>query len=1380
MCLSVASIAKARSCLDNPSIITSKYYLTIYHLPLWSLCLSFKTLEPRLRSPRISQGDQLLPERVLKKNVNDVQIKTKMIIKTDNKNSRKLLYLTKILSSYKRVHTMRLNNYMSIKTLTRFRYNSNMIGLQLTVRKKEDWRRNLIIRCGDVERNPGPLEITLVTLNCRGLKNDQKFKQLINRCHSEWSGRGNAIIALQETHIESNYLNYTWKGKHIFTKGTGSKGGVITLLSDNVVVREQVDLDEEAHVSLIEIMHKNEKLQIIAVNLHSPCAHNKVKIEFFKKIREEIDKLQNKYNEAKVIIMGDYNTTFDDAERLGTSRSRAEEIISKKVTQIFESLDLRDCWDNSNHNTMTWRHGVKMSRLDRIQWSESLCSGTTKVNTDWTLTQSDHSAVIVKLSSGSKTSYDKVVRIDTFFMNNVLLKHQFLKEVGERMEQIKETKMNPHQKLEFLKMCIRSIAIEIATNHKKKRDKELKDLRNDINFWQVAFESAQEDSYKSRAMEKLDEATCKRDKYLDELGEFISNRVKSKWYQEGERGTKYFLNLQNSKGRRVCLSSLTTNSGLTNDPKEIDMMVEDFYRNLYEKGDISKQNKHKLTNFLGHMKEIEGLNIDMINTALTESDLQATLRTCKDSSPGPDGIPYSLIKFTWQYFGPLLISSWQFAQETGQLSASHESSYLKLLPKEGKDLTQLKNWRPITLSNCDFKIITKTLANRLTLGLRDIISTNQTAYIKGRQITDNLHLLQYAVEKSASLEIPSLIASLDAEKAFDSVEHWYIREVLKKIGLSKFVDTFDLIYRNQIVTIHLNNRIAGNYLIKNGVKQGDALSCILFILSIEPLIKNINNDDSISNIKIHGCVIPKTIAYADDVACIIEPGESNLQKIFDHYQNMYEVAGLKLNADKTEIITNRGNALEYEVTYNNNVVRLSPCNDMKVNGLIIGFQTETVRKKNFNKVFTSMENQLRMWTNRNLSLLGKIQIFKTFGLSQILFVCATMELTRGEEKQLNNLIYKFIWSKNIDGNKAPDRIKRAILHKNIEHLGFGMLDYKEVIKSIRIKTVMRLINDTTHPFNKIIIDSLSSSVINITCLRKIRPPIDSTIEIINGIWKEAILTWPIDNLHEISDMILNEYVGNIIIPKYKNQRMAIKHRNDKLGEIISLEGSGPLLKKLDKVIYSRLEDIKQHTNHWVHSATIRDMMPIEYRLKKINKLSSKQLRLSLIKDAPIIPKMIISPDPDTLAELGRVIKKLTNVKLKGIILRAIHGDIYSGTRLKKFGMTDTDNCPRCSLPETIQHQLFECSYVKKLWDISTKITSIDNVSLNDILGHNRLHDKLTITIHSEIIRNLLAIERPTTNQISIVKSVVNRLSIVEKGITKFQITKMKDILNNIT
>ena len=96
--------------------------------------------------------------------------------------------------------------------------------------------------------------------------------------------------------------------------------------------------------------------------------------------------------------------------------------------------------------------------------------------------------------------------------------------------------------------------------------------------------------------------------------------------------------------------------------------------------------------------------------------------------------------------------------------------------------------------------------------------------MKDRQITDNLHIIQYAIEKSANLSTPSMIVSLDAEKAFDLVEHWYIKEVLKYLGLEKFVIIFDLLYKNQGVSIHLNNRIAGHYKIRNGVKQGDALS----------------------------------------------------------------------------------------------------------------------------------------------------------------------------------------------------------------------------------------------------------------------------------------------------------------------------------------------------------------------------------------------------------------------------------------------------------------------------------------------------------------------------------------------------------------------------
>ena len=85
----------------------------------------------------------------------------------------------------------------------------------------------------------------------------------------------------------------------------------------------------------------------------------------------------------------------------------------------------------------------------------------------------------------------------------------------------------------------------------------------------------------------------------------------------------------------------------------------------------------------------------------------------------------------------------------------------------------------------------------------------------------------------------NLIVSLDAKKAFDSVEHSYIEKCLTKIGLEKFVPIFRTLYLNLRSDVIINGKVTTGYKIKRGVKQGDALSCILFILCIEPLIKNV-------------------------------------------------------------------------------------------------------------------------------------------------------------------------------------------------------------------------------------------------------------------------------------------------------------------------------------------------------------------------------------------------------------------------------------------------------------------------------------------------------------------------------------------------------------
>jgi len=223
---------------------------------------------------------------------------------------------------------------------------------------------------------------------------------------------------------------------------------------------------------------------------------------------------------------------------------------------------------------------------------------------------------------------------------------------------------------------------------------------------------------------------------------------------------------------------------------------------------------------------------DNIIKPLTTAERHAKILTCSDSAPGPGGISYAYYKQFWKFFGEVLTQSWEEGQLTQNLPYSHTKSVLRLLPKEGKDLTILTNWRPITLSNCDHKLITKCYARRLTNTLEKTIHSNQTAYLPGKQIQDNLRLINILNSNVRKV----LIVTFDAKKVFDSVHHDYIRKTLEAYVMECFVPVLNFLYSNQEVDIAVNNDVVEGYKIKNELKQGDSLSCILFILSIDPLI----------------------------------------------------------------------------------------------------------------------------------------------------------------------------------------------------------------------------------------------------------------------------------------------------------------------------------------------------------------------------------------------------------------------------------------------------------------------------------------------------------------------------------------------------------------
>jgi hypothetical protein len=161
---------------------------------------------------------------------------------------------------------------------------------------------------------------------------------------------------------------------------------------------------------------------------------------------------------------------------------------------------------------------------------------------------------------------------------------------------------------------------------------------------------------------------------------------------------------------------------------------------------------------------------------------------------------------------------------------------ITLLPKKTKDKLFLKNWRPISLLNTDYKILAKLLANRMKEVLPSIIDNDQTGYLKNRYIRQNIRLLEDISFFTEQTDKTGIILSIDFEKAFDSLNWNFLICTLKAANFGdNFINLIKMMYKN-IESCVLNNGSTGRYFkLERGVRQGCPLSAYLFITAIETL-----------------------------------------------------------------------------------------------------------------------------------------------------------------------------------------------------------------------------------------------------------------------------------------------------------------------------------------------------------------------------------------------------------------------------------------------------------------------------------------------------------------------------------------------------------------
>ncbi len=129
-------------------------------------------------------------------------------------------------------------------------------------------------------------------------------------------------------------------------------------------------------------------------------------------------------------------------------------------------------------------------------------------------------------------------------------------------------------------------------------------------------------------------------------------------------------------------------------------------------------------------------------------------------------------------------------------------------------------------------------------------------------------------------------------------------------------------------------------------------------------------------------------------------------------------------------------------------------------------QNEAMMKRtNFENMKAKMDRHFTEWSKKGLSLLGKIQIVKTFGLSQYLYTLAVMDINTEQWQTVNKLKYKFIWNKTYTNNNAPHQIKDDIMHTSVENGGFGMVKLHNLMIASRLRRYMLLLDKQVHPIS---------------------------------------------------------------------------------------------------------------------------------------------------------------------------------------------------------------------------------------------------------------------------------------------------------------------------
>ncbi|GKV49617.1 hypothetical protein SLEP1_g56358 [Rubroshorea leprosula] len=402
---------------------------------------------------------------------------------------------------------------------------------------------------------------------------------------------------------------------------------------------------------------------------------------------------------------------------------------------------------------------------------------------------------------------------------------------------------------------------------------------------------------------------------------------------------------------------------------------------------------------------------DWLERPFSVEEIEEALRSCDGSkAPGPDGYNFNFLKFACHSIKEDFINFFSEFHRNGKLVRGLNSSFIALIPKK-LNVGGLKDYRPISLLGCVYKLLAKVLANRLKSVIAEIVSETQSAFVGGRQLVDSVLVLNEVVDEIKRKKQPAFVFKADFKKAYDCVDWSFLDWMMERLGFGKK-------WRGWIreclsmarISVLVNRSPTKEFEMGKGLRQGDPLSLFLFLMiakGLQELVKRAVKEEMLHGIEIgkKGLSV-SLLQFADDTIIMGRADAENTRMVKDILIWFELMSGLRINFSKSSVF-------DYNVSekWLKGAASMLHCRVGRAPFLYLGLPVDGRfgSKKLWELVVNKFRAKLAVWKAATLSFGGRLILLKSILSALPIFYMSLYLLPNSVLEELIRIQRNFLW-----------------------------------------------------------------------------------------------------------------------------------------------------------------------------------------------------------------------------------------------------------------------------------------------------------------------------------------------------------------------------------